>query len=108
MINYYFKKEKFPIIKNVLIYNKAYKSEKFFNNEHKNDRRNSVKRINYIVEYIDITSKFIFIYNNFSEICEKFDMYYKTDLNPQSKNNIILILKIILFEIFIVNKNDKK
>ena len=79
MINYYFKKEKFPIIKNVLIYIKTNKAEKIFNNEYSNDASNKIKNLKNIIEYIDITSKFIFIYNNFAEICEKFDMYYKTD-----------------------------
>ena len=105
MVNYFFKKEKFSIIKNVLIYKKNY-IDKILNNKNQNDIKDKFNKIKWINDYIDITYEFLYIYNNFSEICEMFDLYYKTDLNPQSKNNVILILKIILYNIFIVNKEN--
>ena len=96
MVNYYFQKEKYSTIKNVFIY-KIRNIEEISNSKE--------------IHYYDITSKFLFYYNNFSEICDKFIYYNKSDLNPQSKNNVILILKIILYELFIQteeNKNKKE
>ena len=125
MVNYYFKKEKFSMIKSVLIYKKNINIENIIDNplnENKNNLNLSIdkhpksiksenNKIKKILDEIDVTSEFFFLYNNFSEICEMFDFYNKSDLNPQSKNNIILILKIILYNISIKHKenpHDKK
>ena len=108
MINYFFQKEKYSFIKNVSIYNKSNKIDNLINNKNLNFNviKNKFSNIKKIIDYIDITSEFLFIFNNFSEICNMFDLYNKSDLNPQSKNNVILILKMILFDIFINNNEN--
>ena len=106
MVNYFFKKENFSFIKSVLICNIDNKLKNMSNNIYENEFRNKFDEIKKID--INITSQFLFLYNNFSEICEMFDFYNKSDFNPQSKINIILILKIILYDIFLKNESASK
>ena len=110
MVNYFFQKEKYSFIKNVSIYNKSNKIDNLINNKNINFNviKNKFSNIKKIIDYIDVTSEFLFIFNNFSEICNMFDLYNKSDLNPQSKNNVILILKMILFDIFINNNENSE
>ena len=108
MVNYYFKKEKYSMIKNVLIYNKTNRIENILANKDTNEIKNEFKRIKKLFNYKDITSDFLFIYDNFSEICQMFDFYNKTDLNPKSKNNVVLILKIILYDILLKNNTNSE
>ena len=44
--------------------------------------------------------------SNFEEICQINDMNNKLDMNPQSKNNVVLIIKIILYDIFLNNNKN--
>ena len=106
MVNYFFKKENFSFIKSVSICNIDNKLKNMSNNIYENEFRNKFDEIKKID--INITSQFLFLYNNFSEICEMFDFYNKSDFNPQSKINIILILKIILYDIFLKNESASK
>ena len=106
MINYYFKKENYSFIKDVLICNKYNKINKNTINNYQNDFKNKYDEIK--ENDINVTSEFLFLYNNFSEICEMFDFYNKSDFNPQSKNNIIIILKIILYDIFLKDEGKSK
>ena len=108
MVNYFFKKEKFSFIKSVLIFNKAAydKTEQLFHNNNNDNIKQKYRDIKNIIDVIDITFDFIFIYDNFFELSDIFNLYNRLDLNPQSKNNVILILKIILYDIFIRNKEN--
>ena len=110
MVNYFFQKEKYPSIKSVLIFNyeDIDKIQNIINNKNRYDIKNKINIINNIINYIDITDNFIFILNNFEEICKINGLNHnKLDMNSQSKNNVILILNIILYNLFLkTNKNN--
>ena len=109
MINYFFQKEKYPSIKSVLICNvqDIDKIKEILHNKNRYDIRSKVNNINNIINYIDITDNFIYIMKNFEEICKIYGINeQKLDMNPQSKNNVILILKIIIFNLFFLNKKN--
>ena len=107
MVNYYFQKEKYPTIKSVLIFNyhEIEKIKEIINNKNRYEIKNKINNIDNKINYIDITDDFIYIMNNFEEIC-KICGVYKRDLNPQSKNNVIIILKIILSHLFLSKDED--
>ena len=110
MVNYYFQKEKYPSIKSVIIFNyqEIDKIEEIIKNRNRYDIQNNYNNIDKTINYIDITVYFIYIMNNFEEICKLYGIYNnKLDINPQSKNNVILILKIILPNLFLkIRKNE--
>ena len=109
MVNYFFQKEKFPSIKSVLIFNyeDIEKIQDIISNKNRYDIKNKINIINNIINYIDITDNFIFYLNNFEEICKINGLNHnKLDMNSQSKNNVILILKIILYNLFLNNNKN--
>ena len=109
MVNFFFQKEKYPSIKSVLIFNydNIDKIKDIINNKNRYDIKNKINIINNVINYIDITEDFIFIINNFEEICKINGLNHnKLDMNPQSKNNIILILNIILYNLFLTNNKN--
>ena len=109
MVNFFFQKEKYPSIKSVLIFNYEDKDkvQEIINNKNRYEIKNNYNTIDNIINYIDITEKFIFILNNFEEICKNNGLNKNNlDMNPHSKNNIMLILKIILNNLFLNNKNN--
>ena len=109
MVNYFFQKEKYPSIKSVLLCNfqDIDKIREIIHNKNRYDIKNKVNNINDIINYIDITDNFIYVMKNFEEICKIYDINdNKLDMNPQSKNNVILILKIVIFNLFFLDKKN--
>jgi hypothetical protein len=108
MVNYFFQKEKYPSIKNVLICNfqDIEKIGEIIKNKNKYNIRSKYNTIENGINYIDITDDFIYIMSNFEEICQINDINNKLDMNPQSKNNVVLIIKIILYDIFLNNNKN--
>ena len=109
MVNYFFQKEKYPSIKNVIIFNsqEINKIKEIISNKNRYEIKNKINNINNRINYIDITDDFFYIMNNFEEICKICGIYNnRLDLNPQSKNNVILILKIILSRLFLNDHNE--
>ena len=108
MVNYFFQKEKYPSIKNVLICNfqDIEKIGEIIKNKNKYNIRSKFNTIENGINYIDITDDFIYVMSNFEEICQINDMNNKLDMNPQSKNNVVLIIKIILYDIFLNNNKN--
>ena len=109
MVNYFFQKDKYPSIKSVLIFNNQdnEKIQEIINNKNRYEIKNKSNYINNILNYIDITDDFIYVMNNFGEICQMNGINNRFDRNPQSKNNVILILKIILYNLFLNKSNNK-
>jgi hypothetical protein len=79
MVNYFFQKEKYPSIKNVLICNlqDIEKIGGLIKNKNKYNIRSKYNTIENGINYIDITDDFIYVMSNFEEICQINDMNNK-------------------------------
>ena len=114
MVNYYFKKEKYCSIKNVIVFNKQnLKEVKDFiydKNQYNKDIKNFLRIKSQ--PFQDITNEFIYnlnniysIYKEVEEINGKQNNYFSYTLNNNSKDNILLILNYIYIKKGFLDEN---